>query len=73
MEPLVVYLFNPFPEPVLAAVLEKLRMSIMEHPRPLYVAYRYLEFVSLLKDCDWLEKISGTEQWAVYKNRRDRA
>jgi len=73
MEPLVVYLFNPFPEPVLAAVLDKLRMSIMEHPRPLYVAYRYLEFESLLKNCDWLEKISGTEQWAVYGNRRDRA
>jgi hypothetical protein len=70
---LVIYLFNPFPEPVLAAVLDKLQMSIMEHPRPLYVAYRYLEFESLLKNCDWLEKIAGTEQWAVYKNRRDRA
>jgi hypothetical protein len=37
------------------------------------VAYRYLEFERLLAESDWLEKILGTEQWAVYKNRRDRA
>ena len=30
--PLVVYLFNPFPEPVLAVVLEKLRQSLLSKP-----------------------------------------
>src|ERR1051326_1040879 len=41
--PLVVYLFNPFPEPILAAVLERLRDSLTKNPRPLVVAYRYPE------------------------------
>jgi SAM-dependent methyltransferase len=67
--PLVVYLFNPFPEPILAAVLERLRQSLLDNPRPLLVAYRYPELETLLKNSEWLEKIAGTEQWAVYKNR----
>jgi hypothetical protein len=66
--PLVVYLFNPFPEPVLAVVLQKLRASLTANPRPLFVAYRYPEFSGLLEKCGWLEKTAGTEQWAVYKD-----
>ena len=72
LEPLVVYLFNPFPEPVFADVLQKLRRSMAEKPRQLFVAYRYLEFEELLRECDWLERIAGTEQWAVYKASGDR-
>ncbi len=67
--PLVVYMFNAFPEPVFAEVLENLHRSVEQNPRPVYVAYRYLEFEALLQKCKWLEKISGTEHWAVYKNR----
>ena len=67
--PLVVYMFNSFPEPVFAAILENLSRSISEKPRPLYVAYRYLEFEHLLAQCDWLEKTAGTEHWAVYETR----
>jgi SAM-dependent methyltransferase len=70
--PLVVYLFNPFPEPVLAAVLDRLRHSLLQAPRPVFVAYRFPEFEPLLQKCGWLEKIAGTEQWAVYGDRRHR-
>ena len=73
--PLVVYLFNPFPEPILAAVLERLRESLLKNPRPLIVAYRYPELEILLNKSAWLEKVAGTEQWAVYRDRviaRDR-
>lgn len=71
-EPLVVYLFNSFPEPVFAGVMERLRRSVLANPRPVLVAYRYIEFEDLLQQCDWLEKIAGTEQWTVFRNRRDR-
>jgi len=73
--PLVIYLFNPFPEPILAAVLERLRESLLKNPRPLIVAYRYPELEILLNKSAWLEKVAGTEQWAVYRDRviaRDR-
>jgi hypothetical protein len=66
-EPLVVYLFNPFPEPVLVMVMERLRQSTQTSSKPLFVAYRYTEFAALLEKCGWLTKIAGTEQWAVYE------
>jgi len=72
LEPLVVYLFNPFSEPTFVAVLENLRRSIEQAPRPVYIAYRFTEFESLLAKADWLEKVAGTEQWAVYKASGDR-
>jgi len=67
-EPLVVYLFNPFPEPVFVVVMERLRQSALTISRPLFLAYRYTEFESLLENCGWLEKIAGTEQWTVYRS-----
>jgi len=72
-EPLVVYLFNPFPEPVFAAVMENIYRSAAKNRRPIFLAYRYIEFEALLQKCEWLERIAGTEQWTVYENRRDRA
>ena len=49
------------------AAMERLRQSLLENPRPVFVAYRYIEFEGLLVKFDWLEKIENTEQWAVYK------
>jgi hypothetical protein len=64
---LVVYLFNPFPEPVFASVLASLECSWQGNPRPVYVAYRSPEFEHLLAGCKWLERIAGTEQWVIYR------
>jgi SAM-dependent methyltransferase len=68
-EPLVAYLFNPFSESTFAQVLENLRHSVEQTPRPVYIAYRFTEFEGLLAQATWLEKIAGAEQWAVYRNR----
>lgn len=65
--PLVVYLFNPFSEATFAQVLENLRHSIEQSPRPVYIAYRFTEFEELLAQEQWLEKITGVEQWTIYK------
>lgn len=69
---LVVYLFNPFPEPVFVTVMERLQRSLQGNPRPVFIAYRYTEFEDLLQKYDWLEKIAGTERWAVFRDRRNR-
>src|SRR5207248_3300268 len=71
LEPLVVYLFNPFAESTFAQVLKNLRHSIEQTPRPLYIAYRFTEFEGLLGQAAWLEKIAGAEQWAVYGNHQN--
>ena len=70
--PSVVYLFNPFSEATFAQILENLRLSDEQAPREIYVAYRYTEHEKLLAAAEWLERIAGTEQWAVYMNRRNR-
>jgi SAM-dependent methyltransferase len=70
-DPLVVYLFNPFSESTFALILENLRGSIEGSARPVYIAYRFTEFGSLLEQADWVERIAGAEQWAVYGNRRE--
>lgn len=67
-EPLVVYLFNPFSESTFAEVLENLRRSLAQTPRPVYIAYRFTEFGKLLAEAPWLKKIAGTEQWAVHES-----
>ncbi|MFI5104952.1 MAG: hypothetical protein ACHP79_08520, partial [Terriglobales bacterium] len=67
--PLVVYLFNPFPEAVFAAVLRNLRESWQASPRPVFVAYRSPESEKLLAESDWLGKVAEAEQWVIYKNR----
>jgi len=67
--PLVVYMFNAFPESVFARVLDNLRRSLQANPQPTFVCYRYLEFEHLLQENDWLEKTAGTAHWAVYQNR----
>lgn len=64
--PLVVYLFNPFSESTFAQVLKNLRQSIEQAPRPVYIAYRFIEFEQLLAQAVWLEKIAGAEQWTLY-------
>jgi hypothetical protein len=64
--PLVVYLFNPFSEPTFVRVLKNLRRSIEQAPRRVYIAYRFTEFEKLLAESGWLEKIEGTQQWAMY-------
>jgi hypothetical protein len=73
LEPLVMYLFNPFSEPTFARVLENLRRSVEQSPRPVYIAYRFTEFETLLAQASWLEKIAEeTKQWKVYGNRQNR-
>lgn len=68
IEPTVRYLFNPFSEPVFATVLTNVRSSLADNPRPFFVAYRDPEYEHLLKNCTWLTKLSGTPDWAIYKD-----
>jgi SAM-dependent methyltransferase len=65
--PLVLYLFNPFPEAVFVAALARLECSWRENLRPVFVVYRSPEFESLLAECNWLEKVTRNRQWVIYR------
>jgi len=64
-EPIVLYLFNPFPESGLRRVLANLEQSLRDHPRTVYVLYHNpLEHAP--RDCAALRKIGGTHQYSLY-------
>ena len=66
-QPTILYLFNPFPEHVLRAVLANLRKSLEASPRPVYVIYHNLVHERLFNECGWLRPASRTTQYAIYR------
>jgi hypothetical protein len=66
-EPLVLYLFNPFPETVLRTVLANLRDSVTDFPRPAYVLYHNLVHERFFAECAWLQPVYRTPQYAIYR------
>ena len=65
-DPLVIYLFNPFPESGMRQVVANLEHSLRARPRPVYILYHnpLLEYV--LRESALLRKIAGTHQYSVF-------
>jgi len=66
-EPLVLYLFNPFPQYVLTTVLENLRESVERDPREVYVIYHNLVHEGVFRQQTWLNELQRTHQFAIYR------
>ncbi len=69
-EPMVLYLFNPFPEHALRAVLANLRESLGREPRPAFVIYHNLVHERAFTESAWLQAIYRTTQFAIYRAKR---
>lgn len=54
--PSLLYLFHPTNERVLAEVLQNLRESLREHPRPVWIAYMSPVYERLFDSADFLSK-----------------
>ncbi len=67
-EPLVVFLFDPFPPVILRQVLAKIEQSLQQTPRPLWVAYQNPVSEQVLGECAVLRKSAGNLQYAIYRN-----
>jgi hypothetical protein len=65
-EPLVVYIFNPFPEWGLTRVIANLERSLEHKPRPAYVVYHNPILEHVLSASSAFRRIAGTRQFAVY-------
>lgn len=64
--PLVIYLFNPFPESGLRQFLKNLDHSLRDHPRPLYVIYHNPQLEQVFLESGILRKIAGTHQYSIF-------
>jgi SAM-dependent methyltransferase len=65
-EPLVIYLFNPFPEPGMRRFLLGLQQSLEARPRAVYVLYHNPQLEPVLSECAGLRKIGGTHQYSLF-------
>lgn len=62
----LLYLFNPFFEPVLEQVLANLGRSLLERPRKVLVLYVNPVSEPVLDRCGFLTKVAGTLQYSLY-------
>jgi SAM-dependent methyltransferase len=67
-EPIVLYLFNPFPEAGLKRVIANLEQSLRAHPRTVYVLYHNPLLEHVLNGSAVWKKIYGTHQFVLYKS-----
>lgn len=66
-EPTLLYLFNPFFEPVLRDVLAKLEKSLRERPRRFVLLYANPLSEHLVEDAAFLRKVGGTHQYSIFE------
>jgi SAM-dependent methyltransferase len=67
-EPLVVFLFDPFPEYVLEKVIANLGESALQNPRPIVLVYLNPLSEHVRSGSGWLRRVRGNIQYAVYEN-----
>jgi len=70
-DPLVVYLFNPFPESGMRQVIANLERSLRAHPRAVYVLYHNPLLEYTLSENAALRKILGAPQYSLFGSVED--
>jgi SAM-dependent methyltransferase len=66
--PLVIYLFNPFPEAGLRRFIANLEQALQMNPRPVYVLYHNPLLERLLSESAAWRKIGGTHQYSIFES-----
>ena len=67
-DPLVIFLFNPFPESGMQQVVANLEQSLREHPRPVFVLYHNPLLEHTLSESKKLRRIAGAQQYSIFTN-----
>jgi SAM-dependent methyltransferase len=67
-DPLLVYLFNPLPEPALRKVENNLAETLKRSPRPIYVLYHNPQLERVFAGSATWQKIAGTHQYSIFKS-----
>jgi hypothetical protein len=68
-EPLVVFMFNPFREPILGRVVENLERSLDRAPQPIWILYYMPEHAHVIDRSDRFVPKARARDWIVYRSR----
>jgi hypothetical protein len=71
-EPLLLYLFNPFPEAAMRLVIANLEQNLKQHRYAVYVLYHNPLLEHVLAQKAGLKKIGGTHQYSMLTRRSTR-
>jgi SAM-dependent methyltransferase len=71
-EPLLIYLFNPFPESILEQVIANLERSLAEHPRPIFIVYHNPALSAVVVRSGVFARIGGSHQYSLLANQEGR-
>ena len=66
LDPLLVFLFNPFREPVLGRVMENLSASYAANPRRIVLLYYMPEHAAVIDRFPIFEPIARAKRWTIY-------
>jgi predicted RNA methylase len=64
--PIVIYLFNPFPESGLQKAVANLEHSLRTNPRPMFVIYHNPQLGHVFERSPAWRKIAGTNQYSIF-------
>jgi SAM-dependent methyltransferase len=64
--PLVLYFFNPLPEPGMRLVMARLEKSLAANPRPMWILYHNPLLEHLIGEGAGFARVGGTEQYSIY-------
>ena len=65
-QPLLVYLYNPFGAPVMAAIIRRLQKSLVARPRRVSVVYARPELSAMWALCDDFQLVFNDERFHIY-------
>jgi hypothetical protein len=68
-DPLVIFLFNPFPESGMRQVLANLEQSLRAQPRPVFVLYHNPLLEHVLSEGSLLRKTVGAHQYSLFSSQ----
>jgi len=68
-EPTVLFLYNPFGDPIMSRLLENIERSIREQPRPFYVIYMNPQLEDLFEAAPFLAHVGSDAHSIVYEAR----
>ena len=66
-DPIVLYLFNPFPRHVWRDVLANLYRSLLAAPRQVYLIYHNPVHQDIVAAESWLQELARTHQFVIYQ------
>lgn len=67
-EPLVIFLFEPFPEDVLRDVITRIEWSLREAPRKVFLVYQNPVSEPVIAEFPRFRKLAGTIQYAIFES-----